>query len=248
MIWVFPMAGLSSRFYNEGYENPKYMLKVNSKETLFDVVLKPFFKKYPDDRYIFIYRDVDNTNQFIRNKLLDSKIDDFKLVCLNKLTSGQAETVYLGLDDEDNNATLAIFNIDTILCSLNKIDFHSVEYSGVGGVLEVFESNGLNWSYAEVDKEDYVISTAEKIVISNYASNGMYYFRNTDIFKSAYTAMKKELDSSEEIYIAPLYNKLISHGINVKIHKINFEDMVFCGVPSEYRELVKRIKQGNIKI
>ncbi|MEZ9563317.1 capsular biosynthesis protein, partial [Vibrio splendidus] len=42
-----------------------------------------------------------------------------------------------------------------------------------------------------------------------------------------------------ELYIAPLYNELIANNREVHYHLINREDVIFCGVPSEYDEFRK---------
>ena len=54
---IIPMAGLSSRFFNAGFKEPKYKLRAHGK-TLFEWSVKTFEKLYQTEKFIFICRDV----------------------------------------------------------------------------------------------------------------------------------------------------------------------------------------------
>lgn len=239
MIFVFPMAGLSSRFFNMGYTEPKYKLPLNDHEDVFDKVISPFLKYNTEDTFVFVYRDIFETKHFLLEKAEKHGIKNMILKELNEPTSGQAETVYRCCKDIPNSEELLIFNIDTFHLNFKKIDFNSSKYGDCCGVLEVFEDNGKNWSFALV-KDDLVLKTSEKQPISNLASNGLYYFRSVSLYKKAY---KKYFSSGKglvngERYIAPLYNHLIDSEGPVRIKKIEKRDLVFCGTPDEYKEYI----------
>ena len=46
---IIPMAGKSSRFFNEGYEVPKYMLSLNEDSNVFKEAVKSFKKYFESD-------------------------------------------------------------------------------------------------------------------------------------------------------------------------------------------------------
>ena len=127
------MAGASSRFINEGYK-PKYMLELTPGYTLFDAAVKSFEEFFGDAIFLFVTNSLEAT-LWVESRL--SKLDslkDYKIVTLDGVTKGQAETVYLGLKEsykdlilyENMSAVsdkafydkyknlLVIFNIDTI--------------------------------------------------------------------------------------------------------------------------------------
>ncbi len=156
---VIPMAGLSSRFFKAGYQEPKYMLPAHGKP-LFDHALLSFSRYFATTPFLFIVRDVYNTPEFVEKRCRQLGIKDYRIVSLTEATRGQAETVYLGLTDVDPQTPLTIFNIDTFRpgFSFPAITEHC------DGYLEVFKGEGSNWSYAKpaAVNSTLVVETAEK--------------------------------------------------------------------------------------
>lgn len=234
MIFVFPMAGESSRFSDAGYGKPKYQLKLGDKD-LFDCVIGPFARFADDNHFVFICKNDDFVVRFVRQKCVEHAIPDFSIKTVSKKTSGQAETVFLGLADQDSPVPLLIFNIDTIHYNFSPISFTGSEFDDCDGVLEVFEDDGDNWSFAKVEG-GFVTETAEKQPISNLASNGLYYFRSVELFRQSYREYFKNGHgiAAGERYIAPMYNQIIVSGGVVKVKVIDKNALVFSGTPAEY--------------
>ncbi|GAB1111502.1 MAG: glycosyltransferase family 2 protein [Shewanella algae] len=235
---VIPMAGLSSRFFKAGYQEPKYMLPAHGKP-LFDHALLSFSRYFATMPFLFIVRDVYNTPEFVEKRCRQLGIKDYRIVSLTEATRGQAETVYLGLTDVDPQTPLTIFNIDTFRpgFSFPAITEHC------DGYLEVFKGEGSNWSYAKpaAVNSTLVVETAEKKPISDLCSTGLYYFRHAADFCAAYTQEAAKPASEwqkQELYIAPLYNYLISQGKQIHYHLIERDEVIFCGVPEEYLSLL----------
>jgi dTDP-glucose pyrophosphorylase len=86
------------------------------------------------------------------------------------------------------------------------------------GLLGTFRSKSSQYSYARVDQTGRVLETAEKKVISDLASSGLYFFKSPDLFILALQAMKY----SGEKFVAPLYNYLISQGYLVGVFEHSF--------------------------
>ena len=108
---IIPMAGLSSRFFKAGYQEPKYKLVAHGK-TLFEWSVKTFEKYYESEKFIFICRDVYDTPEFLKSELKKVGIKNFEIITLTTETRGQAETVFLALDKVPEDERLIIFNID----------------------------------------------------------------------------------------------------------------------------------------
>ena len=84
--------------------------------------------------------------------------------------------------------------------------------------------------------------TAEKKPISDLCSTGLYFFnKKQDYLDSYYEYLLKPEEEWEngEIYIAPLYNKLIERGKQIHFFLIEKNDVIFCGTPSEFTEFQK---------
>ena len=231
MIFI-PMLGKSSRFFNAGFADPKYKLICKDK-TIFELVILSFEKYFKTDTFVFAVRSDFNDFDFVQETLARLGVEKFKIFVSNNDTRGQAETVYNFLDF-DLSEELFIFNIDTILYRFEKKSF-----SGSSGYLEVFEGEGDHWSFVLPSAQVGVASrVVEKTRISNLCSNGLYYFSSISIYKNAFEGfLSKCWDGESELYIAPLYDYLISIGCIINFKKVSIDDMGFCGTPDEYIEL-----------
>lgn len=236
MTIVIPMAGLSSRFTKAGYTLPKYMLYVKNK-SLFRLAVESFEKYFDTVRFVFIARDVFDTERFIKEECNLLGIKDFSVVMLDQPTRGQAETVIKGVEGAGvkDDESILIFNIDTFrpgfIIPENIKDWD--------GYLEVFEGSGANWSYAKTESENStrVVETAEKREISTHCSTGIYYFKKAKEFVDAYNEnLVNPIKGVPELYVAPLYNFLIRDGKSIHINIIPRETVIFCGVPQEYED------------
>ncbi|MGV1717167.1 glycosyltransferase family 2 protein [Vibrio furnissii] len=236
---MIPMAGMSSRFFKAGYSKPKYMLEAKGK-TLFEHSVLSFEKYFKDELFVFVIRNVYETKKFVIDQVKKLGIKEFKIVCLDVETKGQAETVFLGLDGVDDNESLTIFNIDTFRPEFSYPDLSSKE----DGYLEVFQGSGDNWSFVLPENEEstLLVETAEKRPISNLCCTGLYYFNKVSDFKISYNDYlnkPKELWEKGELYVAPLYNFLIKNGKSIHYHKIECDEVIFCGTPDEYDDFLK---------
>lgn len=240
MTIVIPMAGLSSRFTKAGFTLPKYMLYVKNK-SLFRLAVESFEKHFDSVRFVFIARDVFDTERFIKEECELLGIKDFSVVMLDQPTRGQAETVIKGVEGAGikNDESILIFNIDTFRPGF-------VFPEGIkdwDGYLEVFEGSGANWSYAKTESADStrVVETAEKREISTHCSTGIYYFKKAKEFVEAYNEnLGNPIKGVPELYVAPLYNFLIRDGKSIHINIIPRDAVIFCGVPQEYEEQLQK--------
>lgn len=236
-MFIIPMAGLSSRFFKAGYTKPKYQLDLNG-ETVFSWSVRSFERYFKTDKFVFIYRDVYETKNFLEEEMKKLGISDYELVCLPEETLGQADTVYQGIVNINVEESIYIFNIDSRI-----IDFVKPEWADeCDGYLEVFRGEGDHWSFAEPDgSTNKVLRTTEKERISELCSDGLYYFKHKSIFESLFLDTKfKGNTTKNEYYIAPLYNELISQGRNVFYDLIPADKILFCGTPDEYLALLNK--------
>lgn len=240
---IIPMAGMSRRFTEAGFTVPKYMLEAHG-ATLFAHAVKSFEKYFHSTPFLFIARDVHETQEFINIEAEKLGITNFQVVILKAPTSGQAETVSIGLDgiDLDPNTPITIFNIDTFRPGYTFPT--NFELSEVDGYLEVFRGDGANWSYVRPDPQldSVVIETTEKIPVSDLCCTGLYHFRTAKLFQDTYaefiTAGPQAFNLTE-LYIAPMYNLLIKDSKDIRYEIIGRNEVIFCGVPSEYEDFLR---------
>lgn len=235
-MFVIPMAGLSSRFFKAGYEVPKYQLDMGGK-TVFARSLESFKTYFETDSFVIILRDVYDTKAFVEREMQNLGIKNYQLCVLDGETEGQAETVYLGIQDASNDEELYIFNIDTFRHGFKKPEFATE----CDGYLEVFKGEGDHWSFVGIDENDRVVRTTEKERISDLCSNGLYYFRKAGEFKALFERTKSEkLYVKGELYIAPMYNLMLEQGADIRYDLIELSQIDFCGTPDEYVALKEK--------
>ena len=241
---IIPMAGLSSRFFKAGYDLPKYQLELPNDQTVFEWALTSFEHYFNIDKFIFIVRDVFNTPDFVKEKVEELGIKNFEIIVLERETRGQAETVAMGLShlsETEKRNECYIFNIDSKRHKFKKPDIAS----NSDGYLEVFRGDGEHWSFIEINDQEQVIRTTEKVRISDLCSDGLYYFKHISTFLTLVeTALEQQDFVKGELYIAPLYNRMIERGDIINYDLIQKSQISFCGTPDEYETIYAQIEGG----
>jgi hypothetical protein len=231
------MAGLSRRFAEAGYTLPKYMLKARGR-TLFAHAVGGFSAYFPSLPFLFVCRDVAGTPDFVRAQCAELGVREVRLAVLDRPTAGQAETVRLGLAlaGVEEATPLTIFNIDTFRPGFRFPEEFPPDR--VDGYLEVFRGEGANWSYVAPSPagEWKVERTTEKVPISDLCCTGLYHFASAARFEDAYVGTYKTGagTTATEEYVAPVYNRLIASGRDIRYRLIGRDEVIFCGVPEEY--------------
>ena len=134
MMFVIAMAGESRRFRDAGY-GPKFMLPLQGKP-LFDHAVGSFSHYFGSGEFLFVLRP--DARDFVEQRCSSLGIAGFRLAVLPEPTSGQAESVALGLDRTavSDERPITIFNIDTV-----RPGYVAPPLEGEGD-LEVFEGSG----------------------------------------------------------------------------------------------------------
>ncbi len=233
------MCGESRRFFSKGYALPKYMLEVKPGVTVFDLAVGSL--PYLDIPSILVFiilkihNEKYNIKQFIENRLVGKNVE-YEICVLEHPTRGQAETVLLAKSVIVENCPLSIYNIDTYFYSSTLKDkLSSPMYDGVLGAF-LLEENDDKWSFAEVNEDGFVIRTAEKEKISNYALTGLYNFSKAKyFFDVAQRWISENKTVRGEFYIAPMYNTLIEDGMKFVLDIV--DEFIPIGTPDDYEKL-----------
>jgi hypothetical protein len=236
-MFVFPMLGRSSRFFNAGYTVPKYKLPLGKEgQVVFDHVLGSFRRYFGTDLFVLLCRADTNDRAFLIDRMRALGVRRFEVIEHAGETGGQAESVELSLTSAPEEEELFIFNIDTVLFNFEK----DAARGEVAGYLEVFRGEGTHWSFVEPssNRPGHAARVVEKERISDLCSNGLYYFANVRTFADALDAYRLKYHGvAGELYVAPLYNELIEQSLPVSYKLVPTKEIGFCGVPDEYVEM-----------
>ena len=234
---VFPMAGKGRRFLEENYSLPKWKLPLAGRPMI-EWVFLSFKNELEDEEVLVVFRGSDEDRESIKSSATKVGIRSLQLVEIFE-SRGQAESVFLGLGKAgvDQGEPITIFNIDTLRPGFSLAQVPS----DCDGWLECVETRGSHWSFVEpkFDGSKLVGRVVEKQRISKFCCTGIYYFRSRRIFENAYHR-EVAAPSSIELFVAPLYNHIISAGKPVKFEVISHSQVVFCGTPEDYRAVRKK--------
>ena len=220
------MAGKGSRFIEAGYTKPKPLIDVMGKS-----MIERVLECVPDDNRVFLILKEHLTEELRR--ILRGKIIE-----VDKLTEGAVCTVLLAehlITDEE----LIILNCDQIL----NFDYDKfINYARtLDGCIMTFQSTEPSHSYSRV-VDGRVVEVAEKKVISDKATAGLYYFRKgSDFVKAAHEMIKKNIRVNNEFYICPVYQELIDKGKNIGVWELNDENCSMLGTPEELQEYINSL-------
>ncbi len=232
------MAGLGTRFKEAGYTMPKYKIKAKGK-TLFEWSMESLLGFLREENvYIFIVRQEDEAEPFIRNICGNMGITRIKVVEIKDPTDGQATTAMLAGKYWDKNSSLFIYNIDTYVEAGEMKESH---IRG-DGFIPCFFAPGSHWSFVQVGEDGRAIQVREKERISEHCTLGAYYFKTCGLYEELYKEYYEGEEHMEkgEKYVAPLYNYLIEKGGEVRICTIDKEKVHVLGTPEELKEFLQK--------
>ena len=239
---LITLAGQSKRFYNAGYKKPKFLLPIGSSTVISEVV-----KKFDDnDTFHFVLTE----EQITENHNLKDYIKNLrKNIHLNIIKSHNLGPVYSALqaksirDDSNIIISYCDFLIDWDYKKFKR------EIYGYDGAIVSFKGfhpssfTGTLYCYLKI-KNKLITELREKKSFTTkpsneFASTGIYYFKNFGIFKkNGYRALedKKMVKKYKEIYVSLPYTYLLNEKTNI----LNFEveRFVSLGTPKDYEEFV----------
>lgn len=230
---LIPMAGKGTRFTEQGYTLPKPLIEVHGKPMICNVV---------DNincisNFIFLVLE-DHINKYGVDVLLKSLYPSCTVIVVPDVTEGAACTALCAAHLIDNDSPLMICNSDQILKWDTPSILHDCENSDKDGVIFCFKDDDPKWSFAALDLNGNVSEVAEKRVISNNATTGLYYWkRGSDFVRAANIMIDKDIRTRGEFYIAPVYNEAINEG---KVIGCDFvEEMHGIGTPEDLESYLR---------
>ena len=239
MNYVIPMAGAGSRFVNAGFTLPKPLIPVEGEAMYRWAVASLDLTRCT--RLIFVLRRGEYTDQLSHDIASTFAGQDPRILVIDHLTRGQAETVLLTRDLIDYDQPVLVHNSDTAFTSTaDAWDFGTDD-----GVLLTFHSDEARWSYARADATGRVDLVAEKVVISDQASTGTYYFADARDLFDRLERLSSTPVGADELYLAPLYNDMIADGRTVTVRPVR-QNLCF-GTPLDLSLTEAIVRDQNLK-
>lgn len=224
---LIPMAGAGSRFKEAGYIFPKPLIEINNKPMIQWVIESLKL----EGNYIFIVQK-EHQEKYNINSVLKILKPNCKIIELDSVTEGAACTTLLAKKFINSNNPLVIANSDQYIEWNSIKSMYNFNSKKIDGSILTFEATHPKWSYAKVDKNNFVLEVAEKKVISKNATVGVYYWKKgSDYIKYAESMIKKNIRVNKEFYVCPVFNEAIQDKKKIIIDEVL--EMHGLGIPED---------------
>ena len=234
---LIPMAGAGSRFAQAGYTFPKPLIEVNGKPMI-EVVVKNL---NIEANYIFLVQK-EHYEKYNLKYLLNLIAPNCKIVQVDGITEGAACTTLLAKEYIDNDAPLVMANSDQFIEWNSNEAMYAFGADDIDGGILTFKAHHPKWSYAKVGSDGFVSEVAEKRVISDDATVGVYYWkRGSDYVKYAEQMIEKDIRVNNEFYVCPVFNEAIQDAKKIKIK--NVTGMWGIGTPEDLTYFLSNYKK-----
>ncbi|PHS36983.1 MAG: hypothetical protein COB07_11695 [Sulfurovum sp.] len=237
---IIPMSGKGQRFVDAGYTVPKPLIVVDGKPMLQHVIdLTP-----GDNKFTFICNHTHLTTTNMREQLL-SMVPDGNIVEIPDHDLGPVYTVMQAIEEITDDEEIIINHCD-FGTYWDYDDFlkhtHERDADGVVVGYKGFHPHMLGTTkYASMrDNKQWMLEIKEKSYftddpMSEYVSNGTYYFKNGGIVKKYFKElMDISLVVKGEYFVSLVYNMLVRDNLRVSIFEI--QHMLQWGIPRDVED------------
>ncbi len=240
---IIPMSGIGKRFMDVGYKDPKPLIIVDGKPIIHHVI-----ELFPDEtEFVFVCNEYHLNTTFMRKILLDA-CPTAKIISIQVTGDpyrGPVSSTLHAIDSFTDDEEVIIsycdygtqWNYQAFLCDMRKsyADGGIACYKGfhphmLGTDNYAFVKEDGRWMQEIREKESF---TNDKM--SEYASNGTYYFKKGSYIKKYFQQMiQDDMRVGDEFYVSLVYNLMVKDGLKIKIHEIS--KMLQWGTPKDLEE------------
>lgn len=233
---LIPMAGQGKRMREAGWDLPKPLILIDGKPMI-QVVIENIALH---GTYICVVNQED-IDKYEIDKHIKNINSEIKIVIQDKILEGAALSTLVAEKYIDNDEPLLIVNSDQYVSWDNSI-IKKLISSGVDGCLLSFKDKDPKWSFSKLNEHNFVTAVSEKNPISDNASCGIYYWqKGSDYVKYAKSMIQKNIRTSGEFYVCPVYNEAIE---DQKVITISMVDKMYgLGTPEDLTYFLKNIDQ-----
>lgn len=234
---LIPLGGLGKRFADEGFVDPKPLIKLEGKE----MILHAIDSLGIDGKFLFVVRKTNYSERLI--DILKKAKPNCIVKEIDYLTEGPASSALLMKEYINTDEDLLIANCDQVMWWNGEHFKNCIQNTHYDGMIVTYYSNTPKNSYARLNREGDVVEVKEKEVISNISLNGIHYWKQGKdfIFSAEEMINKKDKSINGEYYIGPTYNYMIKHNKKVGIFHIPDTMHNSVGTPDDLREYLRKL-------
>jgi len=244
---IMPMGGSGSRFSGMGFDLPKPLIPIHDRPFLFWSTES--VRKFIGLQSLTFVVLQDHIERFQIDDAIRQFYPDAIICVLDKVLNGAVLTCLRGVAAVNNDRPVLFNDCDHIFTCQEFVTFCSQLENGningntngnidcyIDGALLTFKSSEPKFSFVKLDEAGYAVKTAEKIVISNNAICGAYFFSNRKAFEHAAKEYLNEPVHSE-YYMSGVYNTLIMQKAVIRTFEVDMH--LPFGTPEEYDSALK---------
>ncbi len=225
------MAGRGSRFAEQGYANIKPLVEIKPGLPMIEAVVNSIGI---DGDFVFVIHSTHENTDVV--DVLRRIRPDCKIISEYGVLQGAATTMMHAEPHVDSNRPLFIVNSDNILAWDGEEQYRQwIDAWPFGdGMIATFQHTDPRYSYVRTNEHGYVVEVAEKRVISDMATAGLYGWESAASFYAAARDMINAEDRMNgEFYVAPTFNYNLKRGTYyIRTVPVQFHGV---GTPEELR-------------
>ena len=239
---IIPMSGIGSRFLDDGYKQPKFMIELEGKPIIQHVV-----ELFPNETdFLFICNNQHlNDVRFDIRSLLKKIAPQAQIVGIQPHKLGPVFAV-LEAADYIKTEEPVIVNYCDFACYWDYQDFlkmlQETNCAGAIPAYKGFHPHSLgNTKYAYLTEKDLcLVDIREKEPFTEnhmdeFASSGTYYFKTGALMQKAMRAcIEENLSVDGEYYVSLCYKILLREQLIVRIYEL--EHFMQWGTPEDVKE------------
>jgi NDP-sugar pyrophosphorylase family protein len=238
---ILPMAGAGSRFFTQGYKDPKPLLDIEGLPMVIQAV-----NCLPETtNKIFICQN-EHLNNYKIGETIINYFPSSKILGINYVTEGQACTCELAFNnysiDEDKPVIISACD-NGVYYDMTEYE-KLVEDNEVDIVIWSFSNNPTSklypqmYAWLDVDENNYIKRVSIKKPFADcenkYAIIGTMLFKKGKYFKEGLELIYKDnIRTNGEFYVDNLIEPLIKQGYKAKIFDVT--NYLCWGTPNDYR-------------
>lgn len=237
---IIPMAGLGIRFIKAGYKEPKPLIEIDNKP-----IIEHVCDLFPgEERFTFICNSKHLAETNMRDVLLKIKPNaTIREIPVHKKGPVYSISFVMDLIDDEEEVVVNYCDFGTYW-EYKDFLYHTRERNADGAIVAYkgFHPHMLgstNYAFMR-DNQQWMIEIREKEPFTNnrmseYASNGTYYFKKgLFIKKYFFELIKRDINIRGEYYVSMVYNLFREDGLKVSIYRI--QHMLQWGTPEDVEE------------
>jgi hypothetical protein len=197
---LIPCAGKSSRFLTE---KPKYLLTMPNGKLMIQETTESVMSQFEN---IFFAVLKEHDEKYHASDILKKIFPESKILIVNELTRGQAETVVKMLKYFQINDSFLVKDSDSYFQT--KIPYEeNKNYISICNAKEIPTAKLYNKSFVEISNQQFILKTSLDI-ISNFFSCGGYFFANSTEFIDNFMKYE-EMQLEGEFFISNIIDVMI---------------------------------------